>query len=75
MVLLNSVRVLWTVYMCFQGFQNVLKKASYLAKVGDNGKFIKGQKVVILTRVTGEKLSSSQKKSCGHQLLTKSLVL
>ena len=49
MVLLNSVRVLWTVYMCFQGFQNVLKKASYLAKVGDNGKFIKGQKVVILT--------------------------
>ena len=46
-----------------------------MAKVGDSGKFIKGQKVVILTRVTGEKLSSSQKKSCGHQLLTKSLVL
>ena len=59
----------------FSGISKCFEVGIILGKSRDSGKFIKGQKVVILTRVTGEKLSSSQKKSCGHQLLMKSLVL
>ena len=43
-----------------QVFQNVLKQVSDWAKVCDCEKFIKGQNVIILTRVTGNMLVASR---------------
>ena len=51
-----------------QGFQNVLKLASDLRKVGDCEMVINGQKLIILTRVTSNILSTSQQNSGGYQL-------
>ena len=45
-----------------------LKLASDLGKVGDCEMFIKGQKLIILTRVTSNILSTSQQNSGGYQL-------
>ena len=46
-------------------FKNVLKWATDSAKVGDCKKFIKGKKVITLTKVTSDMLSSSQWNSSG----------
>ena len=51
-----------------QGFQNVLKLASDLGKVGDCEMVINGQKLIILTRVTSNILSTGQQNSGGYQL-------
>ena len=45
------------------------------AKVVDCEKFIKGQKVISLTRITGNMLFSSWRNSWSHQLVLKSLYL
>ena len=45
------------------------------AKVVDCEKFIKGQKVIYLTRITGNMLLSSWRNSWSHQLVLKSLYL
>ena len=43
-----------------QGFQSVFMQASDSPKVGDYEKFLEGQKVFILTRVSSDILSGSQ---------------
>ena len=45
------------------------------AKVVDCEKFIKGQKVISLTRITGNMLLNSWRNSWSHQLILKSLYL
>ena len=44
------------------------------AKVCDCEKFIKGQNVIILTRVTSNMLSSGQQNCGGHGLVLQSMI-
>lgn len=85
----TNLRVCWMTWMsiehpvpCSRGqiwwwgykdFWNVLKYDSHLAKVNDCEKFSKGQKVIILIRVTSGILSSSQQNSGCHQPVLKFL--
>ena len=58
-----------------QGFLKCLKYDSDLVKVDDCEKFMKGQKVIILTRVISGMLSSSQQNSGCHWPVLKFLWL
>ena len=55
------------------GVSKCFEVVSDWAKVCDCEKFIKGQNVIILTRVTGNMLSSSQQNCGDHGPVSKSM--
>ena len=69
----SKIVIMFELCYFMQGFQNVLKQVSDWAKVCDCEKFIKGQNVIILMRVTGNMLSSSQQNCGDHGPVSKSM--
>ena len=69
----SKIVIMFELCYFMQGFQNVLKLVLDCAKVCDCEKFIKGQNVIILTRVTDNMLSSSQQNCGDHGPVSKSM--
>lgn len=59
---------------CNAGVSKCFEVGIRLSKAGDIKKFIEGQNIIILMRVTGDMLSSSQQNSSSHGLDLKSLL-